>query len=94
MSAEPHGDFLKIIWDPRKKMRCIEPRYIEGAVYIEELPNIHHPYQFDLSQGHNRNRHFQWKSVGFHWNRHIILRPLHLGPKWVKRVGVSGGPLA
>ena len=42
-------------------------------------PNMHQPDQFDLCQGHSSNRHFQWKSMGFHQNRHTVLRQLGLG---------------
>ena len=35
--------------------------------------------QFDLSQGHSSNRHFQWKWMFFLLNRQIILRPLSPG---------------
>ena len=43
---------------------------------IEDLTKIHQSGQFDLCQGHSSNGHFQWKSIGFHQNRHIVLRPL------------------
>ena len=35
--------------------------------------------QFDLCQNHSSNWHLQWKSMGFHLYRHIVLRPLGLG---------------
>ena len=48
-------------------------------MFSEELPNIHQPDQFDPCQGHITNRLFQWKSMGFHLSRHIVLRSLGLG---------------
>ena len=50
------------------------------ATSFEDLPKIHQPDQFDLCQGHSSKRHFQWKSMSCHLNRHIVLRPLDL---WV-----------
>ena len=46
---------------------------------LEKLYDIHQPDQFDLCQGGSSNRHFQWKSMEFHLNRHIVLRQLGLG---------------
>ena len=40
--------------------------------FFLKLPNIHEPDQFDFCQGQSSNRHLQWKSKGFHLNRHII----------------------
>ena len=34
---------------------------------------------FDLIHSHNSNRHFQWKSMGFHLKRHTVVRPLGPG---------------
>ena len=45
----------------------------------EDLPYIHQPDQYELCQGHRSNRPSQWKSMSFHLNRHIVLRPL--GPR-------------
>ena len=39
---------------------------------IEDFPHIHEEDPFDLGEDHSSNGHFQWKSVGFHLNRHII----------------------
>ena len=49
---------------------------ISADTSIEDLPKIHHPVQFALCQGHSSNRHFQWKSMGIHLNRHTVLRSL------------------
>ena len=54
-------------------IRCID------IPSVEDLPNIPQPGQFDLCQGHSSNRHFQWKPMGFHLNRYLLLRPLGLG---------------
>ena len=42
---------------------------------VKDLPNLHQPDHFDLYEGHISKKHFQWKSMGFDLNRHIILRP-------------------
>ena len=46
---------------------------------IEDPPTIHQPDHFDLCQGHSSNRRFQWESVGFHLNMHLVLDPLAHG---------------
>ena len=51
---------------------------------IQDLPNIHQPDQFDLCQGHSTNRHFQWKSLGFHPNLfNLNIRIISHGFKWL-----------
>ena len=59
---------------------CLENFYYECRyIYSEDLFNIHQPDQFDLCQGYSSKRHLQWKSTGFHLNRHIVFKPLGLG---------------
>ena len=64
-------EFLKVaqtvIFGLGRFLSCIE---------MEDLPDMHQPDQFDLSQGPSSNRHFQWKSMGSHLNRHIVFRQL------------------
>ena len=97
MSAEPHIYFLKIIWGQRKntlylKQRCIEPRYIEGAVYILFFPLLH-TYVFylplimsswDIS---NISRGFFYLKMTIKFTSRLILKSF-------RKVGGSPSPIS
>ena len=82
------GHFIYCIPGRKSGLLCICHRYAAAPSRIDFLCALYTPQfssylfqiwvksQFDLSQGHSSNRHFQWKSMDFQLNRHIVLRPL------------------